>query len=200
MAIAATFQRYLDQHVMYDVIAHGPTMSAMRTAEACHIPGDCLAKGVVLRDDSGYMLAVLPATHHIRLRDLRLQFGNDVDLAGEGEIDKLFHDCAHGAILPIGECCGLDTIRPVRERYACPRPVAGGLSSDAGSTSNHLLHPSPFAQGFQLPDFYSGATDQLGCFTEGFLPRRLQLMEPSTVSWRTEPVRCMPPGVILESP
>ena len=101
MAIVATFQRYLDQHVMYDVIAHGPTMSAMRTAEACHIPGDCLAKGVVLRDDSGYMLAVLPATHHIRLRDLRLQFGNDVDLAGEGEIDKLFHDCAHGAILPI---------------------------------------------------------------------------------------------------
>jgi hypothetical protein len=29
------------------------------------------------------------------------------------------------------------------------------------------------AQGFQLPDFYSGATDQLGCLTEGFLLRRL---------------------------
>ena len=63
MAIAATFQRYLDQHVMYDVIAHEPTMSSMRTAQACHIPGDCLAKAVVLGDDSGYMLAVLPATH-----------------------------------------------------------------------------------------------------------------------------------------
>ena len=25
-----------------------------------------------------------------------------------------------------------------------------------------------------MPDFYSGATDQLGCFTEGFLLRRLQ--------------------------
>jgi Ala-tRNA(Pro) deacylase len=110
MAIAATFQRYLDQHVMYDVIAHEPTMSAMRTAEACHIPGDCLAKGVVLRDDSGYMLAVLPASHHIRMSELRLQFGNDVELAGEGEIDELFCDCAHGAVPPIGECYGLDTI------------------------------------------------------------------------------------------
>jgi len=110
MAIAPTFQRYLDQHVMYDVIAHELTTSAMRTAQACHIPGDCLAKGVVLRDDSGYMLAVLPASHHIRMSELRLQFGNDVELAGEGEIDELFTDCAHGAVPPIGECYGLDTI------------------------------------------------------------------------------------------
>ena len=110
MAIAPTFQRYLDQHVMYGVIAHEPTTSAMRTAQARHIPGDCLAKGVVLRDDSGYMLAVLPASHHIRMSGLRLQFGNDVELAGEGEIDELFHDCAHGAVPPIGECYGLDTI------------------------------------------------------------------------------------------
>ena len=33
MAIAPTFQRYLDQHVTYDVIAHEPTMSSMRTAQ-----------------------------------------------------------------------------------------------------------------------------------------------------------------------
>ena len=110
MAIAPTFQRYLDQHVAYDVIAHEPTMSSMRTAQACHIRGDCLAKGVVLCDDSGYMLAVLPATYHIHMRELRLQFGEDVDLAGEREIDELFHDCAHGAVPPIGECYGLDMI------------------------------------------------------------------------------------------
>jgi len=110
MAIAPTFQRYLDQHVTYDVIAHEPTMSSMRTAQACHVPGNFLAKGVLLRDDTGYMLAVLPATHYIRMHDLRLQFGEDVDFASEGEIDELFQDCAHGAVPPIGECYGLDTI------------------------------------------------------------------------------------------
>jgi Ala-tRNA(Pro) deacylase len=110
MAIAPTFQRYLDQKVSYDVIAHEPTMSSMRTAQACHVLGDCLAKGVLLRDDSGYMLAVLPATHCVRMHDLRLQFGKDVELASEGEIDELFQDCAHGAVPPIGECYGLDTI------------------------------------------------------------------------------------------
>jgi hypothetical protein len=40
----------------------------------------------------------------------------------------------------------------------------------------HALHPSPRQKRqrlAQLPDFYSGATDQLGRFIEGFLLRRL---------------------------
>jgi Ala-tRNA(Pro) deacylase len=110
MAIAPTLQKYLDQNVTYEVIPHEPTLSSMRTAEACHISGDGLAKGIVLRRDDGYMLAVLPASHHIRLSDLRRQIGNNVDLAGELEIDQLFRDCAHGAVPPVGECYGLDVI------------------------------------------------------------------------------------------
>jgi Ala-tRNA(Pro) deacylase len=110
MAIAATLRKYLDQNVTYEVIQHEPTLSSMLTAEACHISGDGLAKGIVLRRDEGYMLAVLPASHHIRLSDLRRQIGNDVDLASEMEIDQLFRDCAHGAVPPIGECYGLDVI------------------------------------------------------------------------------------------
>ncbi len=110
MAIAQTLQRYLDQRVTYEVIPHEPTMSSTRTAEACHISGDCLAKGVVLRRNGVYMLAVLPASHHIRLADLRAQFGEDVDLAPEAEINALFGDCAQGAVPPIGDCYGLETI------------------------------------------------------------------------------------------
>ncbi len=110
MTIAPTLQRYLDQNVTYEVIPHEPTLSSMRTAEACHISGDGLAKGIVLRRDGGYMLAVLPASHHIRLAELRRQIGDDVDLADEMEIDQLFRDCARGAVPPVGECYGLDVI------------------------------------------------------------------------------------------
>ncbi len=110
MAIAPTLQKYLDQNVTYEVIQHELTLSSMRTAEVCHISGDGLAKGIVLRRDDGYMLAVLPASHHIRLSDLRREIGNNVDLAGEMEIDQLFRDCAHGAVPPVGECYGLDVI------------------------------------------------------------------------------------------
>jgi Ala-tRNA(Pro) deacylase len=110
MTIAPTLQKHLDQNVMYDVITHDPTMSSTRTAQACHVSGDCVAKAIVLRRDGGYMLAVLPASHHIRLPDLKLQVGDDVDLADEREIKRLFPDCALGAVPPIGDCYDLDVI------------------------------------------------------------------------------------------
>jgi len=110
MSIAPTLQKYLDDNVTYELLSHEPTMSSMRTAQASHISGECLAKGVVLRGVGGYMLAVLPASHHIRLPELEMQFGEAVSLAAENEIDGLFKDCAHGAIPPVGECYGLDTI------------------------------------------------------------------------------------------
>ena len=109
MSIAPTLQRYLEaEGIEYGVIAHEPTMSSTRTAEACRISGNCLAKGIVLRRGSGdYMLAVLPASHHIHLADLRNQFGDSVQMAKEAEIDPLFPDCAHGAVPAVGRCYGL---------------------------------------------------------------------------------------------
>lgn len=110
MSIAPTLQRHLDSNVTYEVITHEATMSSTRTAQACHIPGDCLAKAIVLRHNGGYLLAVLPASHHIRLTDLKREIGDDVGLADEGEIKRLFPDCALGAVPPVGECYGLDVI------------------------------------------------------------------------------------------
>ena len=67
-------------------------------------------KAVLLRDAIAYALAVLPASHHIRLAELRGQFGDDVELASEREIVELFEDCARGAVPAIGECYGLDVV------------------------------------------------------------------------------------------
>jgi Ala-tRNA(Pro) deacylase len=108
MSIAPTLQRYLkSNNIQYDVVAHEPTMSSTRTAEACHISGNCLAKAVVLRRDGGYVLAVLPASRHLHLTDLRDELGENIRMAKESEIDKLFPDCAHGAIPAVGQCYGL---------------------------------------------------------------------------------------------
>lgn len=110
MAIAPTLQKHLDRNVTYEVITHDPTMSSTRTAQACHVSGDRLAKAIVLRHDGRYMLAVLPATHHASLSNLKTQIGDDVDLAGEDEIRRLFPDCALGAVPPVGEAYELDVI------------------------------------------------------------------------------------------
>jgi len=69
-----------------------------------------LAKGIVLRGNRGYMLAVLPASHHIRLADLKDQLGDNVEMAKEDEIAPLFPDCAPGAIPPVGQCYGLPLV------------------------------------------------------------------------------------------
>jgi Ala-tRNA(Pro) deacylase len=110
MAIAPILQKHLDRNVTYDVLTHDATMSSSRTAQACHVSGDRLAKAIVLRHDGRYLLAVLPATHHVRLADLKAQIGDDVDLADENEIRRLFPDCALGAVPPVGECYELDVI------------------------------------------------------------------------------------------
>jgi Ala-tRNA(Pro) deacylase len=110
MTVSPTLQKYLDQKVTYELIPHTRTASSTRTAEACHVPGDALAKAVVLRRDGGYMLAVLPASRHLHLSALKSQLGHKVDLASEKEIAELFVDCDIGAIPPVGECYGLDVI------------------------------------------------------------------------------------------
>jgi hypothetical protein len=117
MTVSPTLQKYLDQSVTYDLIPHAPTLSSTRTAEACHVPGEALAKAVVLRRDGGYMMAVLPASRHLHLSALKSQLGHHVDLASEKEIAELFVDCDIGAIPPLGECYGAGRHR--RRQHRC---------------------------------------------------------------------------------
>src|SRR5262249_5864091 len=110
MPLAPTLQKHLDQNVTYEVITHDPTMSSTRTAQPCHVSGDRLAKAIVLRRDAGYMLARPAASHHIRMRGLRQRTGDEVALADESEIRRLFRGCAVGAVPAVGECYDLDVI------------------------------------------------------------------------------------------
>ncbi|MCU7889579.1 MAG: hypothetical protein KZQ59_16275 [Candidatus Thiodiazotropha sp. (ex Lucinoma aequizonata)] len=64
MAIAIILREYLLNHgVDFEVIEHRRTDLALHTAEAAHIPGDRMAKSVLLGDDESYLLAVIQVTH-----------------------------------------------------------------------------------------------------------------------------------------
>ncbi|MGQ0665188.1 MAG: aminoacyl-tRNA deacylase [Pseudomonadota bacterium] len=111
MPLAMTVKQYLaNRGVEYEVLTHRPTLSSLQTAEATHVPGDRLAKAIVLKDEGGYLMAVLPASHHIRFRELQTQLNRRVGLATEQEVEALFKDCDRGAVPPIGEAYGLDVI------------------------------------------------------------------------------------------
>jgi len=111
MTIAATLQKYMDERgIRYDLVLHERTLSALGSAHAGHIPSDRLAKAVVLNDGGRYKLAVLPASHHLQLSDLRMDLGHEIHLATEPEAADVFRDCALGAVPPVGACYGLDVI------------------------------------------------------------------------------------------
>ncbi len=111
MGIAITMEQFLsDRHVRYDLLRHAPTASSMRTAQAGHVPGDLLAKGVLLKDEFGYLLAVLPATRHIRMAELRAQTSRPLEMVAEAEMARLFPDCARGAVPVMGDAYGVPTI------------------------------------------------------------------------------------------
>lgn len=111
MTIARALRDYLDEHhVLYDLVDHPASSDSMHTAAAAHVHGDSLAKAVVLEDDSGYLMAVLPSTRHVHLGLLHRQFERSIGLATEDEIGTLFADCDPGAIPPVGAAYGIETI------------------------------------------------------------------------------------------
>jgi Ala-tRNA(Pro) deacylase len=111
MSIAASVERHLQQlGVKYDVVAHHHTSASSYTAQAAHIPGRKLAKSVMLEDDQGFVMAVLPATRHVDLDALHRRLGRDLNLAPESELAGIFTDCELGAIPPLGDAYGVDTI------------------------------------------------------------------------------------------
>lgn len=111
MGIAITLQQYLEaQSVPYDVMEHKRTGCSARTADASHVPGECVAKAVVVRHKDGYVLAVVPASRQVRLEEVGRLLQRPVALATEDELCALFPDCEHGAVPPIAAAYGLGAV------------------------------------------------------------------------------------------
>lgn len=111
MTIAATQQRYLVQHnVAYDLMLHPHTGSSHETAEAAHVSENHIAKAVVVKNEVGYALVVIPASHQLRLKHLRHELQRDFQLVPEDELARLFEDCEPGAVPPLGPAYGIETL------------------------------------------------------------------------------------------
>lgn len=111
MTVAPTLQQYLaDNGVEFDTLTHPETPSASRTAQASHVPGDRLAKGVVLKRGDAFLLAVIPASRHLLLEEVRKHLQSPASLATEAEIKPLFSDCAVGAVPALGGAYGLSML------------------------------------------------------------------------------------------
>lgn len=111
MTIAASVQKHLvHAGVSFEVIEHSRTLDSAHAAQAAHVPGAQLAKGTLLKDDQGFVIAVVPATRKVDLGTMHRRFGRPLGLATEGELNGLFGDCEPGAVPPLGAAYGIDSI------------------------------------------------------------------------------------------
>src|SRR5689334_12080514 len=99
MGIAKHLEDYLDARgVAYEVIPHSRAVSTIASAVCAGVPSERVAKAVLLEDEAGYLLALVPASHRIQLGRLRQYLDRHLGLAPERELTALFGDCEFGAI------------------------------------------------------------------------------------------------------
>ncbi len=111
MTVAASVVRVLADHgTEYELVPHPKSLSSIESASTAHVPEDHIAKGVLLKDLTGYVLAVIPASEWVDLRRLQAELGRDMRMATEAEVDRLFSDCDPGAVPPLGEAYGLEMV------------------------------------------------------------------------------------------
>ncbi len=111
MSIAPKVQELLERKgLRYDVLHHPHSSNSMETAQMAHVPGRNLAKSVILEDEYGFLMAVLPSTHHVQLGILGKALKRKLRLATEDELSGLFEDCELGAIPPLGATYGMRTV------------------------------------------------------------------------------------------
>ncbi|HSV54727.1 MAG TPA: YbaK/EbsC family protein [Burkholderiaceae bacterium] len=112
MPISSRLSSYLAQHgASYDSCAHELSRSSAETARRAQIPPHQLAKSVILEDEAGCVMAIVPADTTIMLGHLsRLLGRKTLRLSDERRIAELFEDCVPGAVPPVGMAWDMQTI------------------------------------------------------------------------------------------
>lgn len=100
-----------NRHIVHEAILHSPSPSAAHFAQSIHVTGGRVAKSVLVRAGTSYILAVLPATHRIDLTRLgAILHTTGLEIASEDEVATIFTDCERGAVPPFGSLYHLPTV------------------------------------------------------------------------------------------
>jgi len=113
MTIAPRTKSFLDaKHVPYALVARAQRGAAAHESgpESAHVPPEWLAKAVLLRDEGGYLVAVVPRAQRLEVERLENALERPLELANEREVAAIFPDCDADAIPPFGAAYGIPTL------------------------------------------------------------------------------------------
>ena len=113
--LAAVTEFLEREGVPYEVMEHERTQTAAAEARAAGVPLTDVAKTVVLRDQNGLRLAVIPASERLDMHKLREALGSrGLRLVTEREMAKELDEFEVGAVPPFGSM--FDALELVDER------------------------------------------------------------------------------------
>jgi Ala-tRNA(Pro) deacylase len=98
------------EQIDFEWLPHPPAYTAQKRAKYLRVPGEQVAKCVLLVGPAGPLLAVLPATHQVDTFGLAEHLGGSVRLATDAEITAVFRDCEWGVVPPFGARYGVATL------------------------------------------------------------------------------------------
>lgn len=111
MSVATTVTRACEgAGIKFDVQHHAHTAYSQATAHEAHVPGDRVAKAVLLQDENGPVMAVLPATHRLDMDLVSELLGRQLELMKEQRLSRVFDDCEPGAVPATGPAYDVATV------------------------------------------------------------------------------------------
>lgn len=121
---AKKLKEFLDSNkVRYKTIGHSVAYTAQEIAAAAAVPGQELAKTIIVKIDGELAMAVLPASYRVDTKKLaKAAKAKKVEIAGEEEFAGLFPGCELGAMPPFGNLYGMKVY--VAEKLAADREIA----------------------------------------------------------------------------
>jgi Ala-tRNA(Pro) deacylase len=113
--VAAVTEFLGREGISYEVVEHERTQTAVAEARAARVPAAEVAKTIVLRDEVGLRLAVIPASERLDMHKLRQALASrGLRLVTEQEMAKEFDEFEVGAVPPFGSM--FDALELVDER------------------------------------------------------------------------------------
>lgn len=112
MTIPAHLSTYLAQRdARYDIFPHERSRNSAETARSAHVHPSQLAKSVLLEDEAGCVMAVIPADQTVMVDELARMLGRRrLRLSDESRIAMLLGDCDRGAVPAVGMAWNIETI------------------------------------------------------------------------------------------
>lgn len=155
MPVSEKLTHYLeDQHVPFVTIPHARAYTAQEIAASVHVPGQEVAKTVIVEGDGKLYMAVVPATRRIDLIPLKKALGvKKIRLASEAEFEGVFPECEVGAMPPFGNL------------YRIPVIVDESLKKDREIVFNAGSHTETVK--IQFDEFVELVKPLFASFTEG---------------------------------